>query len=93
MIFLSPARAGVQACWENFLGEGKTYQQAVQLMEGETLEAALMVMQMAKALPKLEERGILTRDQMPFMKMLIDIIMNGKPVEFLLDKFFTDCCI
>jgi len=75
------------------LGEGKTYQQAVQLMEGETLEAALMVMQMAKALPKLEERGILTREQMPFMQMLIDIIMNGKPVEFLLDKFFTDCCI
>ena len=75
------------------LGEGKTYQQAVKLMEGETLEAALMVMQMAKALPKLEARGIMTRQQMPFMQMLIDIIVNGKPVEFLLDKFFTDCCI
>jgi glycerol-3-phosphate dehydrogenase (NAD(P)+) len=75
------------------LGEGKTYQQSVELMEGETLEAALMVMQMAKALPKLEARGILTSQQMPFMQMLIDIIMNGKPVKFLLDKFFADCCI
>ena len=75
------------------LGEGKTYQQAVKLMEGETLEAALMVVQMAKALPNLEARGILPSSQMPFMQMLIDIIVNGKPVKFLLDQFFTDCCI
>jgi len=75
------------------LGEGKTYQQAVKIMEGETLEAAMMIMQMAKALPKLEARGILTSRQMPFMQMLIDIIVNGKPVKFLLDQFFSDCCI
>ena len=75
------------------LGEGKTYQQSIKLMEGETLEAALMVMQMAKALPKLEARGILTSQQMPFMQMLIDIIVKGRPVKFLLDKFFSDYCI
>ena len=39
------------------LGEGKSYQESVKLMEGETLEAALMVIQMGKALPRLEERG------------------------------------
>jgi glycerol-3-phosphate dehydrogenase (NAD(P)+) len=75
------------------LGEGKTYQQALKTLEGETLEAALMVMQMSKALPKLEARGILTTQQMPFMQMLIDIIMHGKPVKFLLENFFADCCI
>ena len=75
------------------LGEGKTYQQSIKLMEGETLEAAMMVMQMAKALPKLEARGILTSQRMPFMQMLIDIIVNGRPVKFLLDKFFSDYCI
>ncbi len=75
------------------LGEGKTYDQAVKLMEGETLEAALMVKQMAKALPKMEARGIITSQQMPFMQMLIDIIVHRKPVNFLLEKFFTDCCI
>ena len=75
------------------LGEGKKYEEAVKLMEGETLESALMVKQMAIAMPKLEARGVLTRQQMPFMQLLVDIIVNGKPVEFLLDQFFTDCCI
>jgi glycerol-3-phosphate dehydrogenase (NAD(P)+) len=75
------------------LGEGKTYQAAVKILEGETLESALIVMQMAKALPKLEASGILSAQQIPFMHMLIDIIVNGKPVKFLLDQFFTDCCI
>jgi len=75
------------------LGEGKTYQQSIKLMEGETLEAALMVIQMAKALPILESRNIITSQQMPFMQMLIDIIVNDRPVKFLLDKFFSDYCI
>lgn len=75
------------------LGEGKKYEEAVKLMEGETLEAALIVMQMAKALPKLEARKVLSRQQMPFMQLLIDIIVNNKPVEFLFDQFFADCCI
>jgi len=75
------------------LGEGKSYQDAVKSMEGETLEAALMVIQMGKALPKLEERGLLAKGQMPFMQLLIDIIVKGKSVEFLLEQFFTDCCI
>jgi glycerol-3-phosphate dehydrogenase (NAD(P)+) len=73
------------------LGEGKTYQESVKILEGETLEAALIVIQMAKALPKLEASGILAAQQLPFMHMLIDIIVNGKPVKFLLDQFFTDC--
>ena len=75
------------------LGEGKTYKQSIKLMEGETLEAAMMIIQMAKAFPILEARGILTSQQMPFMQMLIEIIVNGRPVKFLLDKFFSDYCI
>lgn len=75
------------------LGEGKSYKEAVKIMDGETLEASLMVMQMAKALPLMEAKGILTSRQMPFMQMLIDIIVNDKPVKFLLDQFFNDCCI
>jgi hypothetical protein len=48
---------------------------------------------MAKALPLMEARGILTSQQMPFMQMLIDVIVYDKPVEFLLDRFFADCCV
>ena len=76
-----------------FLGEGIPYKQAVHIMDGETLEAALIVKQMAKALPNLEEQGKLTRQQMPFMHMLIDVIVNNQPVAFLLDQFFSDCCV
>lgn len=75
------------------LGKGISYVEAVKMMEGETLEAALFVQQMAKALPLMETRGILTSQQMPFMQMLIDVIVHNKPVEFLLDRFFADCCV
>lgn len=75
------------------LGQGKTYPEAVKFMKGETLEAALFVQQMAKALPSMEAKGILTSQQMPFMQMLIDVIVNDQPVAFLLDRFFADCCI
>lgn len=75
------------------LGKGIPYVEAVKLMEGETLESALFVQQMAKALPLMEARGVLTSRQMPFMQMLIDVIVYDKPVEFLLDRFFADCCV
>lgn len=75
------------------LGKGISYSKAVEMMEGETLEAALFVQQMSRALPMLEARGKLSPRQMPFMHMLIDVIVNDKPIAFLLDQFFTDCCI
>ena len=75
------------------LGKGIAYPDAVHMMEGETLEAALFVQQMAKALPLMEKRGVLSSREMPFMQMLIDVIVNNKKVEFLLDRFFADCCI
>jgi len=53
----------------------------------------LFVQQMAKALPLMEKRGVLSSREMPFMQMLIDVIVNNKKVEFLLDRFFADCCI
>ena len=75
------------------LGEGRSYPEAVRMMEGETMEAALMVQQMARVLPALEQKGRLASSEMPFMQMLVDIIVNGQPITFLLDRFFRDCCI
>lgn len=74
------------------LGKGVPYPEAVKMMEGETLEAALFILQMSKALPMMEVKGLITSRQMPFMQMLIDIVVNGQPVAVLLDKFFEDCC-
>jgi len=75
------------------LGKGILYPEAVHMMEGETLEAALFVQQMDKALTLMEARGVLTSQQMPFMHLLIDVIVHDQPVKFLLDQFFADCCI
>lgn len=72
------------------LGKGVPYSEAVKMMEGETLEAALFVQQFAKTLPEMESRGLIPPHQMPFMHMLINIIVYGKPAAFLLDSFFTN---
>lgn len=87
------AQGGRSILLGKLLGEGTSYKQAVKIMDGETLEAALIVQQLAKALPIMEEQGKLSRQQMPFMNMLIDIIVKDQPVAFLLDQFFSDCCI
>jgi len=75
------------------LGEGIKYSAAASTLEGETLEAALIIQQMSKALSTLEARGILSRQQMPLMRLLIDVIINGEPVAFPFDSFFKDCCV
>ena len=72
------------------LGKGIPYPQALKMMEGETLESALFIQQMAESFPLIEARGIPISQQMPFMQMLIDVIVYNKPVAILLDRFFSD---
>jgi glycerol-3-phosphate dehydrogenase (NAD(P)+) len=72
------------------LGEGKTYQQAYEVLKGETLESAMIIQQMAIALPRLEQQGLLEPSRMPFMHALIDTIALGKEIKLDFDKFFKD---
>lgn len=72
------------------LGMGKTFKEASQILAGETLEAAMIIRQIGKALPKLFEKGILFEKQVPFMKILIDTIVHEKPIQIDLDSFFND---
>lgn len=71
------------------LGEGKTYNEAVEILKGETLESALIIQQMAKALPNLESKGIISKEQISFMRLLIDVIVNNKTVDTLLKEFLA----
>jgi glycerol-3-phosphate dehydrogenase (NAD(P)+) len=82
------SRGGRSVTLGQLLGEGKTYPEARGILKGETLEAALVVEQMAKALPKLEARGLLKPEQMPFMHTLINTVVNSEPLKIDFGKFF-----
>ena len=70
------------------LGKGHSYKQAREIMAGETLESAEIVRAMSIALPKMFERCVVTPDDLPLMSALIDVVVNGKPVDLPFDKFF-----
>lgn len=72
------------------LGKGLTYEQARAEMAGETLESAFVVAQIAKALPGLEKRGLLGRDELPLMRCLCRIITGSGPLDIDFDRLFKD---
>ncbi|HOC54421.1 MAG TPA: glycerol-3-phosphate dehydrogenase [Verrucomicrobiota bacterium] len=72
------------------LGKGLAYEQARAEMAGETLESAFVVAQIAKALPGLEARGLLGRDELPLMRCLCRVISGDTLAEVDFDKLFPD---
>jgi len=72
------------------LGKGLTYEQARAEMAGETLESAFVVEQIAKALPGLEARGLVGRDELPLMRCLCRAIAENAPAEIDFDRLFQD---
>jgi len=69
------------------LGVGYSLVEAQQIMINETLEAVEIIRSIYKAMPNLEQDGLLAPDGLPLMRALIDIIVHGKPVNLPLDKF------
>lgn len=72
------------------LGKGMSYEEARAEMAGETLESALVVAQIARALPGLEARGLLGRDELPLMRCLCRVISGNAPVEVDFGRLFPD---
>ncbi len=70
------------------LGMGHGYDEARQIMAGETLEGAEIVRLMGRALPKLTERGRIGADELPLLHALVDILVHGQPAAFALERFF-----
>ncbi len=71
------------------IGAGHTFAEAREIMSGETLEAVEIIRVMGKALPLLEKKGKLSGGELPFLRALIGIIVEGKTAEELpLDAFF-----
>lgn len=70
------------------LGLGHSFGQAREIMAGETLESAEIVRQMGKALPTLVERGRLGPDELPLLRALVEIVVEGHPATLPLEAFF-----
>ncbi len=70
------------------LGMGRSYAEAREIMAGETLEGAAIVQMMAKVLPRMINRGQLGPDDLPLLRTLIDVLVQGQPLKFPLEKFF-----
>ena len=70
------------------LGMGHTFARAREIMASETLEAAEIVRVMADALPGLTARGIISPEDFPLLRALVDIVVHGHPVDLPLDTLF-----
>ena len=70
------------------LGQGVPYPEARRRLANETLESVEITNRMARALPKLEARGIVKPDEFPLLRHLDQIINHGQPVNLPWDKFF-----
>ncbi len=72
------------------LGKGLAYEQARAEMAGETLESAFVIAQIAKAIPGLEARGLLGRDELPLTRCLCRMITTNAPADVEFDCLFQD---
>ena len=70
------------------LGLGHTYAEARHIMAGETLEGAAIVHVMGTVLPRLVGRGRVKNEDLPLLRMLIDILVHERPVTPALDTFY-----
>lgn len=60
------------------LGLGKSFSEARKLMEGETLESIEIIKAMASLIPIWESKGSLKKTELPLMRTLIQVIVEGK---------------
>ena len=70
------------------LGLGHTHEEARRIMAGETLEGAAIVQVMGTLIPRLISQGRVKSEDLPLMRMLIEILVHGRPVNLALDTFF-----
>jgi glycerol-3-phosphate dehydrogenase (NAD(P)+) len=72
------------------LGLGHSYVEARKLMAGETLESVEIVRAMGKALPKLESQKMISSEDFPLLRLLVDVVVHAQPLRLPLDAFFSE---
>ncbi len=69
------------------LGEGKTYQEALDILAGVTLESLVVARRVYKALERKAELGMVDLKQFPMLCHAADVLDNGKDAELPWESF------
>jgi glycerol-3-phosphate dehydrogenase (NAD(P)+) len=70
------------------LGKGHSMSEAREMLAGLTLEGAEIIRNMGRAIPRLVAQGKLGAAEVPLLRLLVDVVVHGRPAEILLDTFF-----
>ncbi len=70
------------------LGQGIPFVEARRRMAGDTLESVEIITRVARALPKLERRGLARMEDFPLLRHMDEIINGGQTVRIPWEKFF-----
>lgn len=70
------------------LGQGIPYEQAEQILAGVTLESVQIIREMAKAVHSWQSQGRIGPADLPLLRTLIAVIVDGKPTTFPFSDFF-----
>ncbi len=71
-----------------WLGTGLTVEQAIEKMEGATLECLDVLEVVRSALPALEASGTVEPAELPLLRHLFEVALDGQPVNMPFDRFF-----
>lgn len=71
-----------------WLGLGLSVEQAVERMEGATLECLDILRVMREALPALTSTGALPSGGLPLLEHMMEVALDGEPVAMPFDRFF-----
>ena len=69
------------------LGEGKTYEEAQEILGGITLESIVIVRRLARALAVKSERGLIDKDEFPLLYHVMDVLDSGVMKDLPWEKF------
>ena len=72
------------------LGEGKTYQEAMDILAGVTLESRVVARRVAKAIYRKAELGMVDLREFPLMTHVNDVLDNGKDAQLPWESFTFD---
>jgi len=72
------------------LGEGKTYNEALNILAGVTLESLVVARRVAKAIYRKAELGMVDLTEFPLMTHVNDVLDHGKDAELPWDAFTFD---
>lgn len=70
------------------LGQGLSFAEAHERLSGETLESVEIITRVARAITRLEARGVTSRERFPLLMHVDGVINHGKPASLPWERFF-----